>query len=129
MAGDTISGDACVTENRGYECRCIVTKLAILIRWQMVRCQRFGCGEAAVVTTFAAASDVRVNRIEKDRRRKTGGGIMAHIAIIQGRNMVQLFAGRGDRVMAEGTVADNARMIKHHRGKAAGAGMTKRTIL
>ena len=129
MAGGTIIGDARVTENRWRECRGVVAKLAILIRRQMVRCQRFRRGEAAVMTTFAAGGDVRVNRAEKYRRRKRGGGVMTHIAIIQGRNMVKLFAGSGHFVMAEGAVADNARMVKYHRGKSARTGMTKRAVL
>ena len=75
-------------------------------------------GESTVVTPFATGGDIQVKRIEKDCRGKTGGGIMAHTAIIQCRNMIHFFAGRGHLVMAEGTVADNARMVKHrlHKG-------------
>ena len=38
MAGRTITGDIVVAENRWRECRVVVAEMAILLRWQMVRC-------------------------------------------------------------------------------------------
>ena len=92
--------------------------MTILFRRNMVYGGVFRRGEPAVVATLTAGDDILMKRIEKDGRGKTGGGIMADTAIIQCWNMINLFAGRGHLVMAEGTVADNARMVKHrpHKG-------------
>lgn len=54
---------------------------------------------------------------------------MADTAIIQCRNMINLFAGRGHLVMAEGTVADNTRMVEHRLHKSGRTGVAERTIL
>lgn len=89
----------------------------------------FRRGEPAVVTTFAARDDIPVKRVEKDRRRKTGRGIMADTAIIQCRNMINLFAARGYLVMAEGAVTDNARMVKHRFHKGGRTCVTKSAVL
>lgn len=65
VAGGAITGDVIVSENRWRECRVVVTKVAILFRWQMVRCSLFRRGESTVVTTFAAGADFRVSRIQE----------------------------------------------------------------
>ena len=88
----------------------------------------FCCGEPAVVATFTARDDIQVQRVEKDGRGKTGGGIMADTAIIQCRNMINLFAGRGHLVMTECAVAGNARMVKHRLHKDGRTCVAKRTI-
>lgn len=115
-------------KNRWRESRVGVADVTILFRRHMVYGGIFCGSEPAVVATFTARDDIQVQRIEKDGRGKTGGGIMAHTAIIQCRNMINLFAGRGHLVMAEGTVADNARMVKHRPHKGGRACVAKRAI-
>lgn len=65
VAGRTITGDVVVSENRWRERRVGMAEVTILARWEMVRCGLFRRGEPAVVTTFAAAGDVRVGRIQE----------------------------------------------------------------
>ena len=129
MTVGAIAGDARVIKNRWRENRVGVADVTILFRRHMVYGGVFRRGEPAVVTAFTAGGDILVKRIEKDCRRKTGGGIVADTAIIQCRNMVNLFAGRGHLVMAEGTVADNARMVKHRLHKGGRTCVAKRTVL
>ena len=93
VAAGTIPGDVVVSENRWRERRVGMAEVTILARWEMVRCGLLRRGESTVVTTFAAAGDIRVSRSQECGCSKCGGVDMTHTAIIQCRNMINCFAG------------------------------------
>ena len=118
-----------MVENIWVERGVRVTKVAILCRRDVIRRLhkvRPGRQEEADMAAFAPACNTRMHVCDECRRGKPTerGAIVAHAAVVNRGNMVNLLIERDDAVMTGSTVAGNPGMVVNGSRKGVGAHMT-----
>ena len=90
---------------------------------------RIGGKNLTVMTAFATADNVLMNRAKKVGRSKISGGIVTDTAIIRCRDMINLLRGCDTSVMAgRAIVGIDAHVVKN-RAREAVCRVTNKTIL
>jgi len=125
VAGSTGIDDAGMLECRRREAGCVMAIVTILLRRDMAGYFAPGGGEPAVVATFATIADAAMGEC---RWRETNANDMAHVTVIDGRNVVNRFAGGESLVMAGSAVVHNPGVIEKCIDEAGGD-MAQRAIL